>query len=102
MGAGRNVDLALDRTDLLLGTTVGALLVDGDGLADGPRVDAVPFLLETTGWCKDMDYHTWKPETVEPLPFLGMKGYGPDAVEAYPTDEAHRAWRREFNTREVR
>ncbi len=32
--AGRDVDLGLDRTDLVLSATVGTLLVDGDPLAD--------------------------------------------------------------------
>jgi hypothetical protein len=56
------------------------------------------FLLETTGWCKDMDYYTAEFGTVGPLPFLGMGEYG----KPYPSDEEHRAWRREFNTRVVR
>jgi hypothetical protein len=60
------------------------------------------FLLETTGWCKDMDYYTAEPDTVEPLPFLGMGDYPPKDGKAYPSDEEHRAWRRTFNTREVR
>jgi hypothetical protein len=60
------------------------------------------FLLETTGWCKDMDYYTATPDTVEPLPFLGMSAFPPPAGEEYPGDEPHRAWRREYNTRVVR
>ncbi len=60
------------------------------------------FMLETVGWCKDMDYYTATPETVEPLPFLGMGAFPPKPGEAYPADEPHRAWRREFNTRVVR
>ena len=60
------------------------------------------FLLETGGWCKDMDYYTGTPETVEPLPFRGMESYPPPGGKGYPVDDAHRAWRREWNTREVR
>ena len=60
------------------------------------------FLLETTGWCKDMDYHTAEFETVEPLPYLSMPEYPPPPGKGYPDDEAHRAWRREWNTRVVR
>jgi hypothetical protein len=60
------------------------------------------FMLETTGWCKDMDHYTAAPETVEPLPWLGMGAYPPEEGKAYPEDDAHRAWRREWNTRWVR
>ena len=60
------------------------------------------FLLETTGWCKDMDHHTAEPETIEPLPYLSMPEYPPPAGKGYPDDEPHRAWRREWNTRVVR
>jgi hypothetical protein len=35
-----DVDLALDRADLVLGAAVGALLVDGDALADDVLLDA--------------------------------------------------------------
>ena len=36
-----DVDLALDRPDLVLGAAVGALLVDGDRLADRVLLDRV-------------------------------------------------------------
>jgi hypothetical protein len=39
--AGGDVDLGLDRPDLVLGTTVGALLVDRDRLADRVLLDRV-------------------------------------------------------------
>ncbi len=60
------------------------------------------FLLETTGWCKDMDHYTATPDTVEPLPFLGMGAFPPPPGQRYPEDEPHREWRRVFNTRVVR
>jgi tetratricopeptide (TPR) repeat protein len=60
------------------------------------------FMLETVGWCKDMDYYTDSHDTVDPLPFLGMSAFPPKPGEAYPADEKHRAWRREWNTRVVR
>ncbi len=51
------------------------------------------------GWAKDGDPNTTWAEQVEPLPFHSMSGYpyGPD--ESYPDDEAHQAYRREWNTR---
>jgi len=59
------------------------------------------FLLETEGWCKDMDPYTATPATVGPLPFRAMTAYPPPPGGAYPSDDDHRAWRREWNTRTV-
>ncbi|MCG3135123.1 MAG: hypothetical protein HMLKMBBP_02626 [Planctomycetes bacterium] len=60
------------------------------------------FVLRFTGWCKGQELYTAHGWTVEPLPFLGMSHYpyGPD--ERFPDGEAHRRWRREWNTRKVR
>jgi hypothetical protein len=57
------------------------------------------FLLFLDGWAKDRDPNTLEALHVEPFPFHGMSGYpyGPD--EAFPDDELHRAWRREWLTR---
>jgi hypothetical protein len=65
---------------------------------DGWRRDYLVFL---DGWAKDRDPNTVEALHVEPLPFHGMSGYpyGPD--EAFPDDEEHRAWRREWNTRQA-
>jgi hypothetical protein len=60
------------------------------------------FLLETVGWCKDMDYYTATPETVEPLPYHGMAAYPPAKGKEYPADPERRAWIREWNTRIVK
>jgi hypothetical protein len=65
----------------------------------GMRRDCLLFL---DGWAKDRDPNTLEALYVEPLPFHGMSGYpyGPD--ESFPDGEAHRAWRREWNTRAAR
>jgi hypothetical protein len=65
---------------------------------EGWRRDYLVFL---DGWAKDRNHNTLEALEVEPLPFHGMSGYpyGPD--EAFPDDEPHRAWRREWNTREA-
>jgi hypothetical protein len=65
-------------------------------LPEGWRRDFLVFL---DGWAKDRDPNTLEALYVEPLPFHGMSGYpsGPD--EHYPDDEAHRAYRRHWNTR---
>ncbi|MBZ5581107.1 MAG: FG-GAP-like repeat-containing protein [Acidobacteriia bacterium] len=57
------------------------------------------FLLLIDGWAKDSDANTAFSQTVEPLPFHAMSGYPYPASERYPDDEAHRAYRRTYNTR---
>ncbi len=59
------------------------------------------FLLHSVGWVKDGDMNTAHGQTVEPLPFHGMSCYPYGADEAYPDDEAHRAYRDRYNTRVV-
>src|SRR6185436_3462742 len=53
------------------------------------------------GWAKDRDPNTLEALYVEPLPFHGMSGYPYRADEHYPDDEAHRAYRRDWNTRDA-
>jgi hypothetical protein len=59
------------------------------------------FLIHSVGWVKDGDLNTATGQTVAPLPFHGMTRYpyGPD--ESYPSDAAHNAYMKEYNTREV-
>jgi hypothetical protein len=57
------------------------------------------FLLKVDGWAKDQDANTAHATTVEPLPFHGMSQYPYPSTEHSPDDEAHRAWREEYNTR---
>ncbi|HXH28697.1 MAG TPA: CRTAC1 family protein, partial [Candidatus Polarisedimenticolia bacterium] len=66
-----------------------------------PRGSTRSFLLHANGYCKDMDPHTAFPDTVEPLPFHGMSGYPYGEDEHYPDDEAHRSYRRTYNTRRL-
>ena len=65
-------------------------------VAAGFRRDYLVFL---DGWAKDRDPNTLEALFVEPLPFHGMSGYPYGDGEAFPDDELHRAWRREWNTR---
>jgi len=85
-----------------------AIVGPGDELRmlfDRRKLPALPsgwnrdFVLISDGWTKDSDPNTVTGETVGPLPFHGMKHYpyGPD--ESFPSDAAHRAWSREWNTR---
>jgi hypothetical protein len=100
----------LGETLPLVGAIDDRFVVMGAGDALTVRFDAtlappVPpgwrrdFLVFLDGWAKDRDPNTLEALFVEPLPFHGMSGYpyGPD--EGYPDDEAHRAYRREWNTR---
>ncbi len=60
------------------------------------------YLVFFDGWAKDRDHNTVEALTVEPLPFHGMSGYPYGADEHFPDDEAHRAWRRDWQTRPAR
>ena len=59
------------------------------------------WLLFLDGWAKDRDPNTAAALEVGPLPFHGMSAYPPPAGESFPWDEAHRAWDREWNTRDA-
>ncbi len=59
------------------------------------------YLLFLDGWAKDRDPNTIQALYVEPLPFHGMSGYPYRPDERFPDDEAHRRWRREWNTRDA-
>ena len=74
---------------------------------DARSADSLPrgwkrdFLLYTDGWIKDSDLNTAFGTTVEPLPFHAIKSYPYAPGDAYPTDEAHRRYLREYDTRVV-
>jgi tetratricopeptide (TPR) repeat protein len=57
------------------------------------------FILDTDGYCKDMDLYTAEPDTVEPLPFHAMSAYPPPRGERYPDTAEHRDYRQEYQTR---
>src|SRR5581483_11539093 len=65
-------------------------------LAPGDQRD---FLLLVDGWAKDADANTAFARTVEPLPFHTMSSYPYPPAQHFPDDEAHREYRRKFNTR---
>ncbi len=67
-------------------------------LAPGWRRD---YVLYTDGWVKDGDIHTAFSQTVEPLPYHGMRAY-PDAPEhRYPDSPDHRQYLETYQTRQV-
>ncbi len=59
------------------------------------------FLLYSNGWVKDGDLNTATGQTVEPLPFHGMKSYPYGPEVKYPDDKAHQDYLRKYNTRKV-
>ena len=59
------------------------------------------FLLYTDGWIKDSDLNTAFGTTVGPLPFHAVKSYPLGPGEAYPADQQHQRYLRDYNTRVV-
>lgn len=59
------------------------------------------FLFYADGFGKDMDLHSAKPDTVAPLPFHSMSRYPYPEGERYPDTDAHRQYRKTYNTRRV-
>ncbi|MFN3652847.1 MAG: FG-GAP-like repeat-containing protein [Armatimonadota bacterium] len=85
-----------------------AIVAPGDEirfLFDARKLPKLPagwkrdYVLISDGWTKDADPNTLLGEMVEPLPFHGMKQYPPGPGERFPDTPAHRAWKREWNTR---
>ncbi|UCG26818.1 MAG: hypothetical protein JSV24_07500, partial [Bacteroidales bacterium] len=72
-----------------------------EGLPELPAGWKRDFLIHSVGWVKDGDLNTAAGKTVDPLPFHGMTRYPYGSDEAYPSDPAHQAYLREYNTREV-
>lgn len=75
------------------------LLFDASALAPPPAGWTRDYLLKVDGWAKDRDPNTAFSQSVEPLPFHAMSRYPYPASEHFPDDEAHRRYRREYNTR---
>jgi len=83
MGAGDALQVRFDATQV-------------PALEPGFRRD---FLIFIDGWAKDRDPNTLEALYVEPLPFHGMSGYPYADDEAFPSTPAHKAWRRDWQTR---
>ena len=60
------------------------------------------FVLRTWGYCKDASPFTQSGDTIEPLPFRGMKDYPYGRDEHYPQDRPHQEYQRIYNTRELK
>ena len=86
------------------------IMIGGDEVTVRFDAEALPpqvpgwkrdFLFLSDGWDKDADKNTVTGNRVGPLPFHGMSSYPYPAIEAYPKDDAHRAYREIYNTRRV-
>jgi tetratricopeptide (TPR) repeat protein len=94
----------------LLGSVDDRMVIFGAGDAvtlsfDASQLPPLPagwtrdYLLYLDGWAKDQDPNTTAARRVEPLPFHGMSDYPPPPGEQFPDTQAHRDWRRLYNTR---
>jgi len=59
------------------------------------------YVLFTDGWVKDGDINTVRSQSVEPLPYHGMKAYPDAGKHRFPDTAEHRRWRAEYQTRRV-
>jgi hypothetical protein len=84
------------------------IMGSGDQMSLRYRADKLPpipagwtrdYLLKVDGWAKDRDANTAFSQSVEPLPFHAMSRYPYSSNEHFPSDSAHQAYRREYNTR---
>jgi hypothetical protein len=57
------------------------------------------FVLDTSGWCKDMDLHTAEPRSVLPLPYRAMPCYPYPADRGFPWSDLLRRDFESFHTR---
>jgi hypothetical protein len=78
------------------------LSFDEAALGDLPPGFERTFLVTADGFGKDMDLSSAFSDTVEPLPFHGMRSYPYPTENAYPDDPEARRYREEYNTRHVR
>ncbi len=74
-------------------------LFDVSSLPELPQGWTRDYLVYVVGFGKDMDINSAGPDTLEPLPFLGMSAFPYPPGESYPDTAAHRAYRKKWNTR---
>lgn len=72
-----------------------------DDFGPVPQGHTRTFILKTDSFCKDMDFCSAYPDTVNPLPFHGMSNYPYSPPEKYPDDQKRRSYRSRFNTRRI-
>lgn len=99
---GRVRELLLDADDMLV--VLGA----GDAITARFEVPTEPvpagwkrdFILHSVGWDKDADLNTVYGQTVDPLPFRGMRSYPFEPDEPIPSSDIYLDYLRRYQTRE--
>ena len=93
-------DLVGEEDDLLVVMGAGDEMTLAFPVPPGPKPGwKRDFLLESVGWDKDANLATAEGQTVEPLPFRGMRSY-PPAEDDTPADSpARETWLRDRQTR---
>ena len=93
-------DLVGEEDDLLVVMGAGDEMTLTFPLPPGPKPGwKRDFLLESVGWDKDANLATAEGQTVEPLPFRGMRSYPPAEDDGPADSPAREAWLRERQTR---
>ncbi|HEX6902247.1 MAG TPA: FG-GAP-like repeat-containing protein [Thermoanaerobaculia bacterium] len=92
------LDVADDRSVILAPGDEIDLEFDTASLPPVPRGWTRTVFLQSQGWDKDADRNTFEAQTMEPLPFRGMKNYG----DAFPDTVEMREYRERWLTRDVR
>lgn len=92
------LDVADDRSVILAPGDEIDLEFDAASLPPVPRGWTRTVFLQSQGWDKDADRNTFEAQTMEPLPFRGMKTYG----EAFPDTVEMREYKEEWLTRDIR
>ncbi|MDF1837184.1 MAG: FG-GAP-like repeat-containing protein [Planctomycetota bacterium] len=94
---------AIDDRYIIMGSGDALTLrFDGQNVPDIPEGYVRDYLVFLDGWAKDRDPNSVQALEVEPLPFHGMGSYPYPPEMSFPNDEAHRIWRKEWNTRPAR
>jgi len=75
-----------------------ALDFDPAGLPALPHGWARDYFFVANGYEKDMDFYAYRGDSVDPLPFGGMRGY-PYSGRDFPDDAEHLRYLLEYNTR---
>ncbi len=78
-----------------------ALAFDAGGLPEIAPGQARSFILISHAYCKDMDLYTGEPDTVVPLPFMGMSRYPYTPGEHHPAGPELEQYQQQYNTRRV-
>jgi hypothetical protein len=78
-----------------------AVKFDAGALPPLPAGVTRSFIVVSHAYCKDMDFYTAAPDTLEPMPFRGMSRYPYPVGERFPETERHRQLRDKYHTRLV-